>query len=144
MLTAEIAQYIEDQTLGTFDATGITGNIFLETLPDAEKQGSAIYIALYSTGGYQSGGKLAYDDPTVQIIVRGGLNPLLAWSKAQSIYNLLHGFSQGQFMAGGQWIVNCQGMQSGPINLGPDENRQHRFSLNFHLHVQNLDSVERE
>ena len=133
MLAAQIAQYLDAQGVGEFDADGITGNIFVETLPDTPDK----CIAIYSTGGSAGNGKHPYDNLTVQIIVRGTQDPRTAQSVAQNIYDTLHTFRDAAFVTDGIWVVGCHGIQSGPTHIGQDENRRHEYSLNFKLRTLN-------
>ena len=34
----------------------------------------------------------------------------------------LHGFGGDRFVAGGHWVIKCEGIQSEPVYLGQDEN----------------------
>lgn len=131
ILEQQIAEYLDTQGLGTFDDTGITGDIFISSLPTTPDS----CIAIYARGGLAGDDKLEYDMPTIQIIVRGTQNPLAADTLSESIYEALHGFHHDRFTAGGYYIVNCVGVQSAPIHIGVDDNRRHEFSLNFQLDI---------
>ena len=128
-LTVQLAHYLHDQAVGTFDETGVTGDIFVECLPETPDQA----IAVYATGGPGGDGKLPYDNPTIQVIVRGNQDPRAPGALAQTIYDLLHGFRNSTFMTSGAWIVGCRGIQSAPVHIGRDENGRHEYSLNFQL-----------
>lgn len=129
MLTAEIAEYLADQGLGTFDPSGTSGDIFLAVMPDQPTQA----MALYDNGGAESPMRRPIDDPNIQVITRGGQHPEEAHALARDVYDTLHGFT-GE-LPGYTWVVWCIGIQSGPVPLGPDENGRHRYSLNFRLRV---------
>lgn len=133
MIAAEIAEYLTASGVGVFDASGVSGDIFLYTLPDTPDE----CVMIRTTGGSAADGKIATDYPSVQVIVRGTQDPRGAEARAQGIYNLLHGFHAAAFNAGGSYIVNCTGAQSGPAHIGQDSNRRHEFSLNFRLAVKN-------
>ncbi len=133
MLVAEIAEYLAVSGVGVFDSSGVSGDIFLFTLPESPHE----CIMIRATGGGAADGKIATDYPSVQIIVRGTENPRRAEALAQSIYDLLHGFHAASLKSGGAYIVNCTGAQSGPVHIGQDSNRRHEFSLNFRLAVKN-------
>lgn len=133
MLLVEIAKFLHSRGLVTFDETGISGDCFISVLPSAPDE----VVALYPTGGIEGDAKLGYDSPGVQIIVRGSKNPIPALSRAQAIYNALHGFGSGMFVPGGTWIVSCFGTQSGPIYLDRDQNERHEYALNFDIEIRN-------
>ena len=134
MLQRQIGSYLAEAGIGQYDEKGGQGNIFIEHLPAAPDK----VVAIFRTGGYQSDGKLPYDDPTIQIVVRGKPEDVVQPSDlAQAIFDELHGFRARRFALGGYYIVNCIGVQSGPVHIGADENRRHEYSLNFQLHIQN-------
>jgi hypothetical protein len=133
VLAAEIARYLSDQGIGTFNEAGPGGDIFVPLLPDTPEQA----VAVRPTGGYQADGKDPYDKPTVQVYVRGTTDARTGASKAQAIYDLLHGFHAMHFVSNGIFIVNCVGIQSGPAHVGRDENGRHEFSMNFELYILN-------
>lgn len=134
MLIAEIAQYLNAQGIGVFESGGLGGDIFIESCPSSPD--NVIYIT--GTGGPQGDGKFPVDRPTLQIIVRGGVNPIAAQSRAQSIYNILHGFHHARFCDDGYWIVGCWGIQSSPTHIGVDDLGRHEYSLNFQLEIENI------
>lgn len=129
----EVAKYLQTLGVGSFDETGVGGDIFIESLPAAPDEA----IALYSTAGLQADGRNPYDYPGLQLIVRGTQNPMPARQRAQEIYDLLHGFHGKSFITDGTWVVNCLGTQSGPVHIGQDANRRHEYSLNFQMHILN-------
>lgn len=131
-LNEEIALYLEAQGLLTYDPDGVTGDTFIDLMPDSPDEAVAILTGVPREGDVKYG----YDQPAVQIIVRGGSDPRAAKQRAQDIYDELQGFSSGTFVDGGTWIVSCIAAQSGPVRLGPDENGRHEFSLNFDLEVR--------
>ena len=139
MLIVEIAKYLHNNNLGIFDETGTSGNIFISVLPSKPEQ----CISIYQTGGATADVKLGYDNPTIQLIVRGTGHPKNSYDKALDIYNQLHGLSALEFIPGGSWIVSCIGLQSGPAYIGQDKNGRHEHSLNFILDVRNK-SINRE
>lgn len=140
MIIEQIASYLDELGIGVYDTIGVSGNIFLEHLPDNPD----IAIALYSSGGSPADSKLNYDLVAVQIMVRGGLDATQAQSLAQGIYDEIHGFEGALFVGGGDWIVSCLGIQSHPVLLGKDANGRFEYSLNFDIEFQNNDSRRRE
>ena len=135
MLVAEIAAFLDTEGMGVYDPTGITGNVFICTMPATPDTA----IAVYPRPGLAADGKLKYDTPGVQIVARGTQDPTVGEQLATDIYNALHGFHDGVFVAGGVYIVNCLGLQSGPNHLGRDDNGRHEYSLNFQITVSNED-----
>ena len=134
MILSEIAEYLQDMSLGLFDPVGISGNIFIFTIPD--KPDTA--IALYSRGGSAADTKLGYDPLSIEIIVRGK-NAIPTNELAQNIYNTLHGFHNNSFIKDGVWVISCIGDQAGPNYIQKDENKRFEFSLNFTIEIKNFE-----
>jgi len=130
-LAVQLAHYLHDQHIGILDETGVTGDIFIATMPDKPDES----IAIYPSGGSGADGsrQSRLGQPTIQILVRGDRDPRTSEDRAQLIYDLLEGFHAASFVAGGYHIVDCRGMQSSPVHIGIDENLRHRYSLNFSL-----------
>ena len=133
-LTSEMAQYLDNQGLGTFDEFSSSGDIYIMTMPSTPDD----ILCLYQRGGLTADGKLGYDNPNIQIMVRG-VNVLTTQQRAQNVYNALQGFHARSFVANGIHIVNCIASQSAPNFLGKDENRRFEFSLNFILEIKNFE-----
>lgn len=131
-MLVQIAKYLDSKGVGVFDEVGTNGTIYISFIP----QMPDAVIGIFSTGGAIADGKIPYDLPTVQIIVRD-TNPAAGFEKGKEIYNLLHGFHHDYFIAGGNWVLNCRGIQSQPIHIGRDENERHEYSLNFELEIEN-------
>ena len=129
MIVEEIAEYLTSEGLGTFDATGITGDIFIETMPDSPD----VAIGLFTTGGLAPDVSTSVSRPRVQLIVRGGRDPREAAALAAQIYEALHGLRSMEFISGGTRIMLCSAVQSGAIRLGPDDNGRHEYSINLQL-----------
>jgi hypothetical protein len=132
MLVMEIAQFLSDNKLGKFDETGVSGNIFVMSIPATPDT----IISIYPSGGTSGDFKLAYDRPRIQIIVRGTKDPRVGYELANKIYDKLHGMYNCTFVPNGTHIVLCEGVQT-PIHIGKDSNGRHEFSLNFDLEVLN-------
>jgi hypothetical protein len=131
MFLEELAQYLETEGTGNYDPDGITGDIFVAVMPP--KPDAA--IAIFPTGGSRADGRHAYDYPTVQVRVRGTLDPRPAYTRLQGIYNLLHGLDN-IVLSGGTHIFNCNGLQSAPQYIGADSNQRHEFVINFEFHIR--------
>jgi hypothetical protein len=132
MLIAEIAQYLNTQGIGVYEDGGPGGDIFLESCPSSPDE--VVYIT--SSGGAAPDRGFPVDRPTVQMIVRGGLSPVAAESRAQAIYDALHGFHHDQFVDDGTWIVDCFALNT-PTHIGVDDLGRHEYSLNFQLEIIN-------
>lgn len=133
MLTKEIAQYLQANGIGTLDT-----DIFYEYLPPSPNA----VVAIFSTGGEIASSVLGYDSPTIQIRVRAA-NPTIAYNKAMSVYNLLVGLTNVTLTNNGTYIVNCEALQSAPINIGKDEQSRIEYTQNYVFDIKN-DTINRE
>jgi len=138
VIARALAKYLDAAGLVTYDATGTTGNVFLERLPDAPDEA----LMVLSTGGNPLGPAATYgwDEPTVQLMVRGAPDdPETPAAAAQALYDALQGLRYVTLDPGGEDEVRlcvCSSLQTGPFNLGRDERDRYRFTLNFALHVR--------
>lgn len=139
MILEEIALYLKNKGLISYDPTGITGDTFLLTMPDQPNNA----VALYQYGGGEPDAKTAFDMSAIQIAVRGGKDPRPPFQRAQSIYDNLQSF-HGHFVENGHLIIDCQSPNGGVIGTGKDANGRHEFRINFYVHYQNVNSVHRE
>jgi hypothetical protein len=132
-LVIQVARYLAEQDIGTFDEAGAAGDIYVLHLPDEPDE----CIALYPTGGPRPGSVLPYDMVTIQALVRGAQDPRAALVRAQAIYDLMHGFRNDRLTDTGTWIIGCHAMQSSPNHIGRDEHGRHEYSINLELEIVN-------
>jgi hypothetical protein len=98
-----------------------------------------VAVCLRASGGPRPSGKLEYDLPTVQIIIRGDSDPRTGYDLGWTIFNALHGYHDASLIAGGIYVVGCLSIQSGPVGIGADENGRHEYTLNFEFQTLNPD-----
>lgn len=138
MLIDEIMQYLAVNVSGSqivYGASSALANIHMSDLPK-EPSSTGIDVAVRPTGGYLADAKFGYDDPTVQILIRGSEDARTGYNLALEVYQTLQGFHGGSFVVNGIYIVMCEGLQSEPADLGRDETDRVVYSLNFHLHIK--------
>lgn len=127
-LTKEVALFLHGQNLLKFDESGLTGNTFIQSLPDQPNES----VAIFSTGGPEADRENVYGYSTIQILIRTiPHDPRLGEEKAQSIIDALNGFNSEQLVIGGHYIVDLYALQSAPNNIGKDENDRYEYSQNF-------------
>lgn len=135
MIARALAKYLDAAGLVTYDATGTTGNVFLERLPDAPDEA----LMVLSTGGNPLGPAATYgwDEPTVQLMVRGAPDdPETPAAAAQALYDALQGLRYVTLDPGGEDEVRlcvCSSLQTGPFNLGRDERDRYRLLSLIHI-----------
>jgi len=133
MILDDIARYLHELQLGTFDATGVTGDIFIQTLPASPDS----CIGIYMRGGLSPRINSDFETVNVQVLIRGGQDPREPLERAQRIYGALHGIVNRALVTGGVRIVFLRAQQAGAIALGQDESRRHEFALNFEVYLRN-------
>jgi hypothetical protein len=129
MLAVEVAKYLADQGLGEFDENGITGDIFVESMPDSPDEA----IAVLTSPGLAPDNATTVARPAIQIIIRGNRDPRTAYERAQCIITAMHAKHSTYFTENGIRIMLSSCKQSEPIRLGPDENGRHEYSINIQL-----------
>lgn len=126
ILVEQVARYLHAQSLGTFDKTGITGNIFTDSFPTGDNK-----ICIYNRGGIEPDIKNGYLSSGIQIIYRGTKDPIASYTIANNIFLALYDVKSTVFYAGQNDIVSCISDQSQPEGIGVDENGEHEYSMNF-------------
>ena len=135
MLASEIAEWIGNNiTSCSFDTTGITGNVFISTLPNSPDT-----VVMVSEYGSISDDKNPFDDISVQVRVRGTRDPRVSYNIAKEIYDELHGLTNTVLISDGTRIVKVVA-QNTPIDIGRDDNLRHEWTVNFQVEVYNSTS----
>ena len=139
MISRALAKYLDDETLVTY-TTASGGDCFLEHLPDAPDAA----VMILSTGGNPTpaAATWGYDEPTVQLMVRGAPNdPTTPQARAVALYGELQGLRYTVLDEGGAdevSLIVCESLQTAPVNIGTDHRNRYRYTLNFALHVRAL------
>ncbi|WP_067184622.1 minor capsid protein [Microtetraspora niveoalba] len=131
-LLEEFAALLAALGLGTYKADGSTGGtIFLTVLPASPDR--AMAVARY--GGPESAATDDYDEPSIQVRVRGpATDARIAEQDAQAVYDKLHAIGS-RVLAGGTWLQDAIGVQSGPIYVGRDQNGRHEYTVNLRCEI---------
>jgi hypothetical protein len=131
-LSHEFAQMLDEFGLGTYDPTGTSGDLFVGSLPVEPE--FAVKVSRY--GGVESDAKHGYDEPQVQVWVRGPRGDAeAAESRAQAVYDACHGLRRRD-LPGGTRMLSCIGTQAGPVDVGLDEHGRHEWSVNFRVELR--------
>lgn len=128
-----IARYLAAQSLLTYDTEGTSGDTFLDDMPSQPDQ--AVSLAIYEAGP-EPDSLLGYDEPRLQVRVRGTQNATLSRNRCADIYSALHGLGPVT-LPDGTLLILCVALQSGPAGLGKDENGRHEHVCNFRLERRN-------
>lgn len=133
MIASAVAQYLDGLGIVDYDPTGITGDTFIDLMP--ERSGTT--IAIFDYPGPQPDALHGYDYPNVQVRVRAGRDPRVAKAKLMQVYAALHNLHAVD-LPGGIHAVSCWARQSGPAPLGPDGNGRYEFTQSYELHIRNV------
>jgi hypothetical protein len=132
MLAAALAKHIAANVAGcTFDPDGVTGNVFIATMPSSPD----LAVMINPVGGIQQADLTPERIPTPQILVRSArLDPRPGLTLAGQILATLDGLGRTVLDPAGPDetdLIGCTAMQSAPVALGADDNDRHAWSLNF-------------
>lgn len=140
-LETALARYLAANVTDVdFDETGVTGNTFTDSMPDAP----ALAVAITGSGGipWAGHGSLPVDEPTVQIRVRSErFDPRPGKKLAWAIYHALVGMTATTLDPGGDaevYVSRCLALQTGPASIGRDGNDRPEFVVNFAFRVRAL------
>jgi len=130
-----LAQFLHDRGLGIYTPDTTGGDVFLEHMPQLPDQ----CVALYLYAGDEPDSLLGYDQPSLQIRVRGTQDPRVTRARASALYGTLHGLGPVTVPSGHR-ILSCIGIQGGPIYIGQDGSNRHENTVNFRLEIRNKTS----
>ncbi|MFF8290424.1 minor capsid protein [Streptomyces sp. NPDC016309] len=126
-----LARHLEARGLLSYDETGVTGDTFIETMPSGPD--AAVVLTIY--GGPESDSKLGYDEPSVQVRVRGGTDPRTSRQRCAAIRDELHGLGPVTLPDGTE-LLSCIAIQAAPAYLAADESGRHEHVCNFRTEVR--------
>lgn len=127
-LSEQVAFFIHTQRLGVYDPKGLTGNVFLQSMPAAPAEA----IGVFTTGGPSPDRRGEYGLAAVQVLIRTiPGDPRKGEVTANALVDALNGFSGGPLAAGGDYIFDTEAIQGAANNIGQDEDRRYEFSQNF-------------
>src|SRR5690606_40572187 len=116
-----IALYLHAEGIVRFDPSGVSGDAFIEHLPDQPRDA----VALMSTGGPEEPSVLhPFDTRTFQVLVRGGADPRPPKARTWAIYGALQGLSNTE-LPDGTWVVGIGAIQAGPDRKSTRLNSSH-------------------
>lgn len=128
-----LARHLEGLGLLEYDPDGVTGDTFMESMPSSPD--AAVVLTIY--GGPEADSKLGYDEPSVQIRVRGGPDPRPSRVRATQIRAELHGLGPVTLPDGTE-LLSCIAIQAAPALLQVDENRRFEHVINFRTEIRSV------
>lgn len=130
-----IAQYLAARGHGTYDPTGTVGDVFIEQMPSTPDE--CVVLTVY--GGPESDSLLGYDEPRLQVRVRGTTDPRVSRRRCEAIRGALHGLSQAT-LPDGTHVILAVALQAAAETIGADSNRRHEHVCNFRMEIRNVTS----
>ncbi|MFJ7070186.1 minor capsid protein [Streptomyces sp. NPDC101115] len=127
-----LAQYLQERGLVTYDPTGVTGDCFIENMPSAP--GEAVKLTIYDDRT-EPDSLLPYDEPRVQVHVRGTADPKVSRRRCASIRSHLHGLGPVILPDGTNLILSVS-IQAAAASIGVDDNGRHSHVCNFRMEIR--------
>ncbi|WP_446049399.1 minor capsid protein [Streptomyces albidoflavus] len=124
-----LARYLDGLGLVAYDPTGMSGDLFVETMPPAPDQ--AVSLTLYD--GPAPDARDDAEQRRLQLRVRGGPDPRVSRARAEALYRALHGLRGIELPDGTHLVVAAA--RSTPAPMGTDTNGRHEHVVNFDLDV---------
>jgi hypothetical protein len=124
-----LARYIADAGLAVYDLTSPGCDLFLEAMPAAPDV--CTVLTLYDAP--EPDARLPYEEPRLQVRVRGTQDPRVSRQRCRAVYDLLHG-ARRITLPDGTYLVLALGRP--PASMGMDEQRRHEHVSNFRLEVE--------
>lgn len=133
-LLTGIAQHLTARGIVVYDPDGTTGNCFLESLPS--RPGTAVVLTIYDAA-IEADSKLGYDEPRMQVRVRGGPDPSVSRLLCKAIRDELHGLGPVTLPDGTLLILSIA-LQAAPASLGVNTNGEHEHIVNLRMEIRDV------
>ncbi|MFI8104704.1 minor capsid protein [Streptomyces sp. NPDC086023] len=124
-----LARYLAERGHGTYGDALVGATIVLEHMPPGPDE----VVVLTEYGGLEAHGRLPYDEPRVQVRVRGTTDPRVSRARATAIRSELHGLSY-TVLPGGTEVISAVALQT-VASLGQDDNRRHEHVVNVQFEI---------
>ena len=124
-----LARHLQSKGLVTFETAGTGGDCFIDTMPSQPDE--AVALSTYDDGR-EPDSKLGYDEPRVQVRVRGTKDPRVSRQRCNAVYAELHGLGDVTLPDGTVLILSVA-LQNGPVSIGIDQLGRHEHVANFRM-----------
>lgn len=129
-----IARHLHSKGLVTYDPDTAAGDCFLDDMPSTPDQ--AVALTIYAAGD-EPDSLLGYDEPRLQVRVRGTQDATVSRNRCAAIYDELHGLGP-LTLPDGTLLILMVALQPGPAALGKDANGRHEHVVNFRGERRNV------
>lgn len=126
-----LARHLQTRSLLAYDPEGVTGDTFIDTMPPTPDEA----VTLTGYGGGESDSLNPYDEPRVQVRVRGTADPRVSRQRCEAIRSELHGLGPVTLPDGTRLIL-CVAMQAAPQSMGRDEAGRHEHVVNVRAEIR--------
>ncbi|MCX4540499.1 minor capsid protein [Streptomyces sp. NBC_01565] len=126
-----LALYLHERGLVTYVPDGTGGDLFMEGMPSTPD----VCVVLTCYGGPEPDSLLPYDQPRVQVRVRGTTDPRVSRRRLKAIRSHLLGLGPA-ILPDGTNVISCNALQAAPESLGADDNRRHEHVCNFEFEIR--------
>ncbi|MEU4947728.1 minor capsid protein [Streptomyces lavendulae] len=127
-----LARRLAARGLVSYDPTGRTGSLYIESLPSTPDE--CVVLGVYDDGSVQDS-RIGYDTVAVQVRVRGTTDPRVSRARAHAIRSELHGLGPVVLPDGTDLLLSVARNVAG---LGTDENRRHEHVFNALMQVRSV------
>lgn len=129
-----IARYLAERGLVTYTTDGGVGeDCFLEHMPPDPDE--AVALTIYDDR-VEPDSLLAYDEPRMQVRVRGTTNPRVSRARCRAIRSALHGLGPVTLPDGTE-LISSISIQGDAASMGVDENGRHEHVVNLRMEIYN-------
>ncbi|MFD4264151.1 minor capsid protein [Streptomyces sp. NPDC058534] len=129
-----LAQHLAGKGLVTYAPDAVGGDCFIDGMPSTPSE--AVALTSYDDA-VEPDSLLGYDEPRVQVRVRGTRDPRVSRQRCKSIRNELIGLGPVALPDGTELILAVP-LGSGPSSIGADENGWHEHVANFRMEIRNV------
>lgn len=124
-----LARHLHDRGLVDYQPDASGGDCYLDTMPQTPDE----VVALTLYGGLEADSKLPYDEPRLQVRVRGTAVRTVSYQRAQLLYDELNGLGPVD-LPDGTRLQLAYALQT-PASMGLDDNGRHEHTTNYQLEV---------
>ncbi|WP_128977283.1 minor capsid protein [Streptomyces roseicoloratus] len=128
-----LARYLAERGLVTYTSGGdLTDDCFLEHMPAEPDE--AVVLTIYDDRT-EPDSLLPYDEPRVQVRVRGTTDPRVSRLRCAAIRSHLHGLGP-VILPDGTHLILSVSIQAAPASMGVDNNQRHEHVCNFRMEIR--------
>lgn len=125
-----LTRHLAAKGLVTFETAATPGgDCFIDNMPATPDE--AVALTTYDDAR-EPDSLLGYDEPRVQVRVRGTRDPRVSRERCKAIYAELHGLGPVTLPDGTELVLSVA-LQSGPAAMGTDDNGRHEHVCNFRM-----------